>query len=733
MKNSQYIIFIMMHFVFVNCGSNNKTHFVSAAVSDGTSKTGDATGSSLVIIKRGSNQPEDINNLSKLKELIGKNHFENFLKDRQLTADMKFSERRENEQSIDRLTHAQHSRLTMRGSEVSESKTMQQASLKEHIEIFKQGKEGHTETEYFQQTPKGSGVLDILIVVDNSLSMREEQKNLATKLKPLLSHIVHSDWQIAFVSTTQEETAIHQLLKKGEYDQVLPSDSRKFDTREEEVFSQAINMGIGGSQHEKGIARAIESLKSGWVREGSTLAILFLTDANNCTNGHTGCTLEERDPNSLLRYLQSVNRTIKQDARIYGILASSMVDSKQCRIESLSQQYKYLVKKSHGHAGSICDDDYTQTLKHISENISTILKNSFNLKKTPSPKTISVLIEHQAWKEGKDFHVDGKTLVFDRKMSPGVSITVSYKHDYLPTFDRVKLPYPVTNKAWIRLIEVSGRPLSEFDFDPNTNEVIFTQDLADNETGKIYYRPHADTLKKVFEIQLPASYKNLRVYDGTTELLMGTEVNYQNNQLIFYERPPLPDAKIKLTYHFLKPILSYPYRLPEGFSMKIFDGKEEISFSLEENNVLFDKEDYQEGRQLNIVTLPIDSIKTPLEKIPLGIIPIPETVRLIAGDKECTANNGLSFDNKDVVDITKCDIPSEVQMFRVVYQYIHVNLNEYAFDKSFFQKPHTYQIWEVSQGNKYIINYNISKNRLIFKKNHPIGQTHVAVSLIDRM
>src|SRR5690606_41180852 len=68
-------------------------------------------------------------------------------------------------------------------------------SLHDALPIFQQGVSGSNKTDTFMQTTQ-TGVLDVLIVIDNSGSMAEEQNNLAGKLQPLLSYVQGADWQI---------------------------------------------------------------------------------------------------------------------------------------------------------------------------------------------------------------------------------------------------------------------------------------------------------------------------------------------------------------------------------------------------------------------------------------------------------------------------------------------------------------------------------------------------------
>lgn len=79
-----------------------------------------------------------------------------------------------------------------------------------------QGTREKPQAEIFEQN--AAGLLDVLVVVDNSGSMKEEQANLADRLGALLASVRDSNWQIGLISTDPKEASIRALIKKADAD-----------------------------------------------------------------------------------------------------------------------------------------------------------------------------------------------------------------------------------------------------------------------------------------------------------------------------------------------------------------------------------------------------------------------------------------------------------------------------------------------------------------------------------
>ena len=141
-----------------------------------------------------------------------------------------------------------------------------------------QGTPGEDKTEMFQQADK-RGLLDLLIVMDNSGSMGQEQANISTKLSSLLSSISDTDWQIAVISTDPNDNCNISIVRSGDNDA-------------NNLFKNAVTLGTNGSGNEQGIRRAVVGLKcesTPWVRNNSSVAVLIVSDEDNCSYNSTGC------------------------------------------------------------------------------------------------------------------------------------------------------------------------------------------------------------------------------------------------------------------------------------------------------------------------------------------------------------------------------------------------------------------------------------------------------------
>ena len=181
------------------------------------------------------------------------------------------------------------------------------------VELFQQGTDEQSISEFFKQNENddAQGLLDILIVIDNSGSMNEEQTNLSTKLLPLLSYVEQSDWKIGIVTTDASDGCLRDVITKGQ-------------ENVETEFADAIRAGVGGSGVEAGVPQAVEALStscmggSSWIRPNSTLAVLFVSDEDNCSDG-TKCAISEHNTaDYLIDHLATI-REVGVNAKVFWI------------------------------------------------------------------------------------------------------------------------------------------------------------------------------------------------------------------------------------------------------------------------------------------------------------------------------------------------------------------------------------------------------------------------------
>jgi hypothetical protein len=272
------------------------------------------------------------------------------------------------------------------------------------------------------------GAADILIVIDNSDSMREEQDNLSTKLNDLLVQVKDSDWQIGVVTTS---VTTNRNVDTCSISMIKPSDSN-FETK----FKRAVTPGVKGQALEQGIRQAVNGLRcteKPWVRPNSTVAVLIVSDEDNCSNGR-GCNDQpSKTEQYLIDYVEKdMGRTVGVNAGFYGIFSPP---ASRC-FEALNDanQYQRLVNyQSNGNInyGKICDASYKETLQRISKNIATLLVNKFILKAVPDEGSVVVsgLKGDGDPIEADDYVLAGSTLSFKPGSEPALksSIGVNYR------------------------------------------------------------------------------------------------------------------------------------------------------------------------------------------------------------------------------------------------------------------------------------------------------------------
>lgn len=322
---------------------------------------------------------------------------------------MTFDVKEESQSDSTIQRHAQHHNASE--GDDSSSKTKEQTRLIEKRETFRQSERG---------------VLDLLIVVDNSGSMKEEQQGLATRMAPLLSEIQDSDYQISIVTTDPSDGCQRALLKKGMLDL-------------DKAFSSAIQAGTTGSGNERGVLMARAGLQNSfdgtgftgggscsglpWLRPNSSVGVLFLTDEDNCSNGSDCGSDPWGSPEFLANYLSSI-RTLGVDARVHGLI--TLPEGGQCSSSNNKKGYQYasLIQKTSGTMASICDADYSPALAQISRNIASTLKDQFFLKDVPVPGTFKVSINGKIQSSG--YQINGRTLTFFSPPQANAEISVDY-------------------------------------------------------------------------------------------------------------------------------------------------------------------------------------------------------------------------------------------------------------------------------------------------------------------
>ena len=465
--------------------------------------------------------------------------------------------------------------------------SVKQIDAPQHTELFTQTAAGGKASETFEQKSETSGVLDILVVIDNSGSMAEEQQNLSTKLSPMMQYVKDSQWRIGVVTTDPRDGCMRALIQKGDVDA-------------DQAYAQAINAGTKGSGSERGLAQAVDALKcngGSWLRQNSTLAVLIVSDEDNCSNG-IDCAGEPQASGSYLTdYLNSI-RQVGVTARVYGIVWRSTDSAAQCPTAyNQANVYSDIVTHTNGTLGSICDRDYTLTLEAISKNMSVLLKNQFAIQHIPLDGTLKIFINDQLLTNG--YTITGN--VVELKNAPAIGSIIRFEYEYLADSSRkefllAKAATPVGMAVYGDGVLVDS---SLYKYDQVQHSVNFNDIPAAHEIKVVYYEQVA--LPQDFAIKDEFVRSSLKVtVDGVLQDASAYQLN-ADPQGVHFNASPLPGVTIDMAYDkIIKPRLRYPVIVAsENMQIaEVIDGatSEKLDYTLEGNVAVFDEKDFEVGR-----------------------------------------------------------------------------------------------------------------------------------------
>lgn len=155
--------------------------------------------------------------------------------------------------------------------------------------------------------------VDILFVVDNSGSMKEEQEKLARNFGKFIDQLTSKDvgnYQIGIISTDMDDP-----LQRGKLQGTprIINRGNMTATQVIEAFKKNIQLGIKGTSYEKALDAMRAALSpqllgdangnQGFLRAGALLAIIFIGDEDDCS--HNGKIAETELDSEVCRIPQS--------------------------------------------------------------------------------------------------------------------------------------------------------------------------------------------------------------------------------------------------------------------------------------------------------------------------------------------------------------------------------------------------------------------------------------------
>lgn len=334
-----------------------------------------------------------------------------------------------------------------------------QQIFREHIAQKTVVPEQAVYTDIFKQQDVIPPAIDILVIIDNSYSMEEEQLNLSDKLTSLLADLNEVDWQINVITTDNVCKRIPELP-------LLP-DTPGMTA----LFQKAVRAGIDGSGYEEGLGNTIDHVNKrctsdeAWLRDGTDLAILIVSDEDE-DESSSYFEQAEKFETDLAGYGYRVGENVK----MYGIIGHP---DKPCpSVSRIGNTYAEVIKDSEGLWGSICDADYGPTLEAISRDIRLNLKNDFPLRFAPVISTIRIELDGNAYVG--DWTVVGQRVILAETLPEGSTLQVHYQ---VESFRLIHLGLD-SSEFVLERIKFNGEILdpSEYQYDAVSNTVMLTFD-----------------------------------------------------------------------------------------------------------------------------------------------------------------------------------------------------------------------------------------------------------------
>ena len=227
--------------------------------------------------------------------------------------------------------------------------------------------------------------VDLLLVVDNSCSMVEEQGKLATNFDNFIRNFDEAevDWQLGVITTDVDRTNGTAGVLLGE-PRVLNAAYNGYA----DAFRTRVQQGNTGSDQEKGLQAAVSALSSplaytaneGFLRDGAMLSIVVLSDENDCSdNGALGAASTGEECYTRASELTPVTDLVRQlvDIKngdpvvISGIVGPEIVED--CDATVPGRRYSTAIQILGGVQANICETDYSTIMDALGEVASGIL------------------------------------------------------------------------------------------------------------------------------------------------------------------------------------------------------------------------------------------------------------------------------------------------------------------------------------------------------------------------
>ncbi len=270
--------------------------------------------------------------------------------------------------------------------------------------------------EQFTQNSLTSGRVDILWVIDNSGSMRDNQDNLARNFDVFINDFIVKNIDFKMGVTTTDATSLFNGRQICGEDKLSLTQAQANPTQFIYDFQTCVRVGNQGSSLEKGLHTMNEYFKkyaSTFIRPDAYLVVIILTDEN--------------DQSSLtVQAYADALKTYKSNAgliKYYGLVTTVLPVSRS--VESIGTRYMQMRDILGGTIADITSDFY-QTLTDFGGSIVNLM-SSFALSQNPVSNVV-VKVNGLQVMTGWTYDTQNRSVKFDDQSIPpeGATITIEY-------------------------------------------------------------------------------------------------------------------------------------------------------------------------------------------------------------------------------------------------------------------------------------------------------------------
>jgi hypothetical protein len=304
------------------------------------------------------------------------------------------------------------------------------AALNEHL------KDGSYRDTFLFDEFMTRAAVDVLIIDDNSDSMRNKQLKLGARLDSFLGSIGKIDWQIG-ITTTDTSDGTYGLRGsllpfEGTTTRVLTKDTPFYMSAFNNTIVRKETLNCGNdcpSTDERGLRATIQAIgkrddvNAGFFRSGADLAVIILSDEDEASTGGTDATQPQE-------VIDACHGAFGNEKNLTGFGLIIAPGDTKCFSSEATVGAHYgatlanFVAQTGGVDGSICDADYGAALASIGKRVREGIKTAIL---TALPIDGSLTIEVTPPDATLTWTREGRRITFVHPPKPGSQVVAVYQ------------------------------------------------------------------------------------------------------------------------------------------------------------------------------------------------------------------------------------------------------------------------------------------------------------------